>query len=219
MLQATEQGIREPQGRTQAAKEAIQVSGGSRESRPSGPESNPKKTTLDLTEGRVPQMVVEGESQEEGGILGQPIQVDQAAPWPKRAGRLTCSKDAINYHLKVTYSDSIREQPQGPCDALITPPEPSSDFDLKEPRLREVEYKNCQSYLAWRYAEGMCIPKEEKSENIDHFQVISLLSVESKIFFSIVAKSTESLFQLPERSHPGLLQQVQLESLYWPANI
>ncbi len=71
----------------------------------------------------------------------------------------------------------------------------------------------------WRYAEGMCIPKEEKSENIDQFRVISLLSVESKIFFSIVAKSTESLFQLPERSHPGLLQQVQLESLYWPANI
>ncbi len=40
----------------------------------------------------------------------------------------------------------------------------------------------------WRYAEGVCIPKEEKSENIDQFRVISLLSVESKIFFSIVAK-------------------------------
>ncbi len=30
-------------------------------------------------------MVAEGESQEEGGILGQPIQVDQAAPWPKES--------------------------------------------------------------------------------------------------------------------------------------
>ena len=41
---------------------------------------------------------------------------------------------------------------------------------------------------SWRYAEGVYIPKEEKSENIDQFCVISLLSVESKIFFSIVAK-------------------------------
>ncbi len=213
-----------PQGRTQAAKEAIQVSGGSQESWPSEPESNPKETTLDLTEGRVPQKEAEGESQEEGSILGQSIQVDQTAPWPKQ---LTCSKEAINDHLKATYSDSIREQPLGSCDALITPPEPSSDFDLKEPRLREVEkvvrrarsssaprpsgvpykvYKNCPKLLhrlwrvlkviwrrgkiaqQWRYAEGVCIPKEEKSENIYQFQVISLLSVESKIFFSIVAK-------------------------------
>ncbi len=141
----------------------------------------------------------------------------------------------------------------------------------------------------WRYAEGVCIPKEEKSENIDQFRVISLLSVESKIFFSIVAKKlsnfllsnkyidtsvqkggipgvpgclehkgvvtqlirearegrgdltvlwldlTNAYGSIPhmlvevslekhhvpqgERSHPGLLQQVQLESLYWPANI
>lgn len=41
---------------------------------------------------------------------------------------------------------------------------------------------------AWRYAEGVCIPKEEKSENSDQFRAISLLSVESKIFYSIVAK-------------------------------
>lgn len=34
----------------------------------------------------------------------------------------------------------------------------------------------------------MYILKEEKSENIDQFQVISFLSVESKIFFSIVTK-------------------------------
>lgn len=41
---------------------------------------------------------------------------------------------------------------------------------------------------SWRYTEEIYIPKEEKSENIDQFQVISLLGVESKIFFSIVAK-------------------------------
>lgn len=34
----------------------------------------------------------------------------------------------------------------------------------------------------------MYIPNEEKSENIDQFEVISLLTVENKNFFSIVAK-------------------------------
>ncbi len=128
--------------------------------------------------------------------------------------------------------------------------------------------------------------KKEKSENINQFRVISLLSVGSKIVFSIVAKRLSNFLlsnkyidtsvqkggisgvpsclehtgvvtqlitearegrgdlagphqrlwlntphagggrtgETPctaegERSHPGLLQQVQLESLYWPANI
>ena len=45
---------------------------------------------------------------------------------------------------------------------------------------------------SWRYAEGVYIPKDEKSENIDQFRVISLLSVESKIFFSIIARRLSS---------------------------
>lgn len=40
----------------------------------------------------------------------------------------------------------------------------------------------------WRYAEGLVIPKEERSENIDQFQIISFLTVEIKIFFSTVVK-------------------------------
>ena len=34
----------------------------------------------------------------------------------------------------------------------------------------------------------MFIPKEERSEKVDRFRIISLLSVESKNFFSVVAK-------------------------------
>ncbi len=40
----------------------------------------------------------------------------------------------------------------------------------------------------WRFAEGIWIPKEEDSKKIDQFRIISLLSVEGKIFFSIVAR-------------------------------
>ena len=40
----------------------------------------------------------------------------------------------------------------------------------------------------WRFAEGVWIPKEENSENIDQFRSISLLSTESKIFFGILSR-------------------------------
>ncbi|XP_039590572.1 uncharacterized protein LOC120514312 [Polypterus senegalus] len=40
----------------------------------------------------------------------------------------------------------------------------------------------------WREAEGIWIPKEENSTKLEHFRSISLLSVEGKIFFSILAR-------------------------------
>ena len=40
----------------------------------------------------------------------------------------------------------------------------------------------------WRYAEGVWIPKEENSKDIEQFRSISLLSTESKIFFSIISR-------------------------------
>lgn len=42
--------------------------------------------------------------------------------------------------------------------------------------------------------EVVCIHKEVDSKNINQFQIISLLSVEGKIFFSIVAKRLAELF-------------------------
>lgn len=48
----------------------------------------------------------------------------------------------------------------------------------------------------WRHAEGVWIPKGDNSSNIKQFSVISLLSVEGKIFFSIVVRHmTEFLLQ------------------------
>ncbi|XP_061571176.1 uncharacterized protein LOC133424524 [Cololabis saira] len=40
----------------------------------------------------------------------------------------------------------------------------------------------------WRQAEGVWIPKEENSTKLEQFRTISLLSVEGKIFFSILSK-------------------------------
>lgn len=40
----------------------------------------------------------------------------------------------------------------------------------------------------WRVAEGVWIPKEENSTQLDQFRIISLLCVEAKIFFSVISK-------------------------------
>lgn len=99
----------------------------------------------------------------------------------KKGGRLTCSSDEINNHIKCSYSDPKKDQPLESCKALINPPEPVLRFDLKEPSLTR-----------WRKSSGGREPSQHRdqvkySENIDQFRIISLLSVESKIFFSIVA--------------------------------
>lgn len=39
----------------------------------------------------------------------------------------------------------------------------------------------------WRRAAGVFIPKEKGTENINQFRPISLLNVEGKIFFSVIA--------------------------------
>ncbi|RXN28661.1 reverse transcriptase [Labeo rohita] len=44
----------------------------------------------------------------------------------------------------------------------------------------------------WKKAEGCFVPKEENSSTIDQFRTISLLSVECKIFFSVLAKRMTS---------------------------
>ena len=45
---------------------------------------------------------------------------------------------------------------------------------------------------SWRLAEGCFIPKEEKSSTVSQFRTISLLSVECKIFFSVLARRLTS---------------------------
>ena len=48
---------------------------------------------------------------------------------------------------------------------------------------------------AWRRAGGILIPKEKNSSTIDQFRQISLLNVEGKIFFSVVAQRLSVFLQ------------------------
>ncbi|KAG7525299.1 hypothetical protein JOB18_025050 [Solea senegalensis] len=113
----------------------------------------------------------------------------------------------MDRHLSDTFRDASRDQDLGHCRSLINPPEPTLNFDEKEPSWKEVQevvrkarassapepsgvpykvYKNCPRLLhrlwrimtviwrrgmvadQWRFAEGVLIPKEEESKNIDY---------------------------------------------------
>ncbi|KAL7856411.1 hypothetical protein AOLI_G00200150 [Acnodon oligacanthus] len=55
-------------------------------------------------------------------------------------------------------------------------------------KILKVIWRRGKVAQQWRFAEGVWIPKEEELKTINQFRTISLLSVEGKIFFSIVAR-------------------------------
>ena len=55
-------------------------------------------------------------------------------------------------------------------------------------KLLKVIWRKGKVPSCWQKAEGCFVPKEEKSEQIGQFRTISLLNVEGKIFFSIMAR-------------------------------
>lgn len=57
----------------------------------------------------------------------------------KRSGRLECSIEEMNRFLQETLSDSLREQELESNKALISLDPPTSEFNLREPSLKEVE--------------------------------------------------------------------------------
>ena len=61
-------------------------------------------------------------------------------------------------------------------------------------RLLRVIWRNRDLPSVWLLAEGCYVPKEENASTLDSFRQISLLSVEGKIFWSVVAKRLTSYF-------------------------
>lgn len=79
------------------------------------------------------------ESQEVRYIHQNPFGFTRKILGQKRSGQLACMQEELDKYLSSTYRDSAREQDLGPCSALITPPELTSVFNIKEPTLKEVE--------------------------------------------------------------------------------
>ena len=55
-------------------------------------------------------------------------------------------------------------------------------------RLLKVVWRKGEVPEAWKEAEGIFTPKEQNSKNVNQFRTISLLNVEGKIFFAILAR-------------------------------
>ncbi|GFO47393.1 reverse transcriptase [Plakobranchus ocellatus] len=60
-------------------------------------------------------------------------------------------------------------------------------FSRSYTKYYEVHGKNIKISKEWMTAEGVCIPKEQDSRGINQIRPISLLNVEGKIFFSVMA--------------------------------
>lgn len=72
-------------------------------------------------------------------FISNPFRFTKQLLGEKRSGRLTCSKDEIDRHLRDTFCDRSREQDLGHCQDLIDPPIPTLGFDVKEPSWKEIQ--------------------------------------------------------------------------------
>ncbi|KAI4879743.1 hypothetical protein NFI96_004950, partial [Prochilodus magdalenae] len=138
-------------------------------------------------------------------FMANPFGVTKKILGQKRSGQLACAEDEINEYLKPTVAFNNKEPNLKEVEAVIKAARSSSAPGPSG--VPYVVYKRCPRLLQrlwkiikviwrrgkvaqqWRHAEGVWIPKEENASTIEQFRVISLLSVEGKVFFSIVARS------------------------------
>lgn len=84
--------------------------------------ANPRKQLFTLWRAEFHRRRRKERVRKRGTFLANPFKLTKQLLGRKRAGRLNCSKDGLNDHLKATYSDPIRGQQLALCDALKTPP-------------------------------------------------------------------------------------------------
>ena len=143
-----------------------------------------------------------------------------------KSGRLECTKDELEQHLKNTYSDKTNKAPLPDMEGLRRPTAPGIQFDLSDIKKKEVDdfikkarskskpgndgvtykvYKQCPRLRLrlffllremwrskdvaerWCIAEGIYLPKEEESKILGQFRPISLLNIDGKVMFGIIA--------------------------------
>ena len=145
----------------------------------------------------------------------------------KKGGKLECTKEELETHLKETYTDPQRNTKLPPMAAMKRPTAPGVQFNMDGLKMKEVEdfvkkarakaapgndgicykvykyctklrlrlflllkdmWKNKEVAERWSIAEGIYLPKEEDSKDIGQFRPISLLNIDGKIIFGIIAK-------------------------------
>ena len=75
----------------------------------------------------------------------------------------------------------------------------------------------------WGLADGICIAKEKNSKHLEQFRPISLLNVEGKIFFGVIAKRMMKFVlnnkfvntSIPKAGIPGFPGCIEHASMLW----
>ncbi|XP_052224084.1 uncharacterized protein LOC127839738 [Dreissena polymorpha] len=113
-------------------------------------------------------------------LIQNPYQFSKDTLDNERSGTLESSMEDIEQHLRNVHSDPSREVPLGDCSRL-EPEDPHKGAIIsylekgQNPGLLEESGGNIR-------------PKEKDSKDIGQFRTISLLNVEGKIFFAVLAK-------------------------------
>ncbi|CAK6963971.1 hypothetical protein F2P79_011962 [Scomber scombrus] len=117
----------------------------------------------------------------------------------KRSGKLEISRSELEIHIREQYSDPAKSTPLGSLGYVPRPAPPASPFYAALPKLSEVAGvvrkaraasapgPNGIPYKLYKYCPG-----EPNSSSISQLRSITLLNVEGKIFFSILAKRLTS---------------------------
>ena len=100
-------------------------------------DKHPAEETDDPSQSRV--APEKRESQEASSLHRQSLWLHETTPRGQAQRRLQCSLEQLNHFLQDTVSDPLREQDLEPNKAVISPDPPTTQFNLKEPGLKEVE--------------------------------------------------------------------------------
>lgn len=71
-------------------------------------------------------------------FINNPFGIVKELLGQSHSGRLACSKEEVNQHLRITFSDPGQDHEVGQCKAVVRPPEPAEAFDVREPLVKEV---------------------------------------------------------------------------------
>ena len=105
-----------------------------------------------------------------------------------RSGQLTVSQGQLETHLKRLYSDPQCEEEMEPMPGLKRPTHPGIQFDTAGPWLKEVTAFLKMSRAGSTPGPNGVLYKVYKASDQVRQRLISLLNVEGKVFFGVLAK-------------------------------
>ncbi|GFO47902.1 reverse transcriptase [Plakobranchus ocellatus] len=116
-----------------------------------------------------------------------PLEETKGFVWPVAPGIKFDSKPPSLQEVIVVVNKAGAKSSLGPNGVFYLLYKICPNVLKKLQKILQSAWKNIKISKEWMASEGAYIPKEQVSKGINHFRPISLLNVEGKIFFSIMA--------------------------------